>query len=302
MKLKHKRNQGGISMSFTTKMTEQFIQNMYQKTTNVTKYTKNKAASKTGAQQKVVEEAATYEKSASQTGKATYTKPVAVGQKNDKKDELQAKLDKTYESLSTEAKTYLETLKEKYGDIQFFVADCATDEEMNQYFAMGTKKYSCVISTDTLEQMATDEEVRAKYENIIDNADEQIEEMKEQIEEEVGEEKAEQVQFVGFSIDDNGVVNYFAKLKDSNDSYYEKLAEKRAEEKKEAKEAEKLDKEKELEEKRLEEQKELPKQEEFWIKADSKEGLIAAIKEALGIEEVKEEDQEITMTKVTATE
>ena len=30
---------------------------------------------------------------------------------------------------------------------------------------------------------------------------------------------AEQVQFVGFSIDDNGVVNYFAKLKDSNDSY-----------------------------------------------------------------------------------
>ena len=51
--------------------------------------------------------------------------------------------------------------------------------------------------------------------------------MKEQIAEEVGEEAAEQVQFVGFSIDDNGVVNYFAKLKDSNDTYYEKLAEKR---------------------------------------------------------------------------
>ncbi len=286
-------------MSFTTKMTEQFIQTMYQKTTGTTKYAQNKAMSKKAdTTQNKGEEAAVYEGSASQAGKATYSKPVAINQKNDKKDDLQAKLDKTYESLSDEAKDYLATLKEKYGDIHFFVADCSSDEEMNQYFAMGTKKYSCVISTDTIEKMATDEETRAKYENIIANADEQIEEMKEQISEEVGEEAAEQVQFVGFSIDDNGVVNYFAKLKDSNDSYYEKLAEKRAEEKKEAKEEEKRAKEKEAEEKRLE--KEPSKKEDFFIKADSKEGLIAAIKDALGIKEEAKEEQEITMTKVTA--
>ena len=285
-------------MSFTTKITEQFIQTMYQKTTGTTKYAQNKTANKQAgnAQQKNAEEAATYEGSVNQAGKAIYSKPVAVGQKNDKKDDLQAKLDKTYESLSAEAKSYLETLREQYGDIHFFVADCATEEEMNQYFAMGTKKYSCVISTDTLEQMATDEEVRAKYENIINNADEQIEEMKEQIAKEVGEDTAEQVQFVGFSIDDNGVVNYFAKLKDSNDSYYEKLAEKRAEEKKEAKEAKKREQEKALEEKRLEEGKKL------WLKADSKEGLITAIKDALGLEEQQEEDQDIIMTKVETTE
>ena len=282
-------------MSFTTRMTEQFIQTMYQKTTSATKNTQNKATNKKAdvMQQQKAEEAAVYESSANQAGKATYSKPVAIHQKNDKKDDLQAKLDKTYESLSKEAKNYLATLKEKYGDIHFFVADCSSDEEMNQYFAMGTKKYSCVISTDTIEQMATNEEVRAKYESIIDNADEQIEEMKEQIAEEVGEEAAEKVQFVGFSIDDNGVVNYFAKLKDSNDSYYEKLAEKRAEDKAEEKRA----KEKEAEEKQMEEGKELPKKEDFWIKADSKEGLIAAIKDALGIKE--EETQEITMTKVT---
>ena len=265
-------------MSFTTKMTEQFIQTMYQKTTSKTNYTQSKAANKkadTMPQQKG-EEAAVYEGSANQAGKATYSKPVAVNHKSDKKDELQAKLDKTYESLSDEAKDYLAALKEKYGDIHFFVADCSSDEEMNQYFAIGTKKYSCVISTDTIEKMATDEEARAKYEGIIGNADEQIEEMKEQISEEVGEKAAEQVQFVGFSIDDNGVVNYFAKLKDSNDSYYEKLAKKRAEEKKE---------------------RELPKKEDFFIKADSKEGLIAAIKDVLGIKE--EEEQEIAMTKVT---
>ncbi len=289
-------------MSFTTRMTEQFIQTMYQKTTNTTKSAQSKTANKKAdaMQQQKAEEAAVYEGSANQVGRATYSKPVAINQKNDKKDDLQAKLDKTYESLSKEAKDYLATLKEKYGDIHFFVADCSSDEEMNQYFAMGTKKYSCVISTDTIEQMAMNEEVRAKYESIIDNADEQIEEMKQQISEEVGEEAAEQVQFVGFSIDDNGVVNYFAKLKDSNDSYYEKLAEKRAEEKKEAKAEEKCAKEKEAEQERMEAGKELPKKEDFWLKADSKEGLIAAIKDALGIKEETGEEQEITMTKVTA--
>ena len=125
MKLTHKQNQGGTNMSFTTRMTEQFIQNMYQKTTGATKYTKNKSKT-VGAQPKAVEEAVTYEKSASQVGKATYTKPVAVSQKNDKKEELQAKLNQTYESLSSEAKSYLETLKEKYGDhFVLVIVSCA---------------------------------------------------------------------------------------------------------------------------------------------------------------------------------
>ena len=47
-------------------------------------------------------------------------------------------------------------------------------------------------------------------------------------------------------------------------------------------------------------EKELPKKEDFFIKADSKEGLIAAIKDALGIKEEANEEQEITMTKLTA--
>ena len=286
----------------TTAMTEQYIQTMYQKTKTETTYTKNgklQDAKKTDAGKKE-DQAATYERAASQPAKATYTKPVAVNQKKGKEDDLQAKLDKTYEALSDEAKDYLATLKEKFGDIEFFVADCETDEEMGRYFAMGTKKYSCVISSKLIEQMATDEAAREKYEGIIANAGEQIEEMKEQAKEELGEEAAEKIDFVGFTVDDNGVVEYFAKLKEGNDSYYAKLKEKRAEEKEAEKKAEEKRKEIKAEESRSEEKKD-PKvePEEIWVKADSKEGLLAAIKEALGIEtEETVAEGDLTMTKV----
>lgn len=301
-------------MRFTaTTMTEQYVQSMYQKTTTETTYTKNgKAANnKNAASAKKQEEAAVYEGSVNQPTKATYTKPMAVNQKKDKEeDDLQAKLNKTYEALSDEAKDYLATLKEKFGDIDFFVANCATDEEMSRYFAMGTKKYSCVISSSLIEQMATDEAAREKYEGIIANAGEEIEEMKAEAAEELGEEAAEKIDFVGFTVDDNGVVEYFAKLKDENDSYYAKLKEKRAEEKEAEKKAEEKRNEKKAEERRekdrLEDKKNeeaVPEKEEFWVKADSKEGLLAAIKEALGIESEEAaddvaEDGELTMTKV----
>ena len=66
--------------------------------------------------------------------------------------------------------------------------------------------YTCVISSELLEKMATDEEVRAKYEGIIDNADESIEEMRAEIKEELGTEAAEQITNIGITIDDKGVV------------------------------------------------------------------------------------------------
>ena len=271
-------------MNFTTtKMAEQYVQNLYKKPATEA-YTKNGKAQngKTPVPGMKEENAASYEGSVTQQPKATYTKPVAVTRKEEKKDDLQTKLDKTYEALSDEAKEYLATLKEKFGDIDFFVADCESDEEMNRYFAMGTKKYSCVISSSLIEQMATDEAAREKYEGIIANAGEEIEEMKADAKEELGEEAAEQIEYVGFTVDDNGVVKYFAKLKEDNDAYYKQLKEKRAE----AKEAEKKAEEKrndKLAEEKLAGKDSLQKKDEFWVTADSKEGLLAAIREALGI-------------------
>lgn len=286
-------------MSFTTKMTEQFVQTMYQKTTETT-YTKNGKVQngKNTVPGQKEDNAAVYEGSVTQQPKATYSKPVAVAQKKDKKDDLQAKLDKTYEALSDEAKDYLATLKEKFGDIDFFVADCATDEEMSRYFAMGTKKYSCVISSSLIEQMATDEAAREKYEGIIANAGEQIEEMKAEAKEELGEEAAEQIEFVGFKVDDNGMVEYFAKLRDDNNSYYAKLKEKRAEAKEAEKKAEEKRNEKKAEEKLDGKEDRIHKNDDLWFTADSKEGLMEIIREALGIKAPeKAEESEIAVGK-----
>ncbi len=289
-------------MNFTTtKMTEQYVQNMYQKPAAETAYTKNGKAhnGKNNIPGQKDENAAVYEGSVAREPKATYTKPVAVAQKKDKEDDLQAKLHKTYEALSDEAKDYLATLKEKFGDIDFFVADCATDEEMSRYFAMGTKKYSCVISSSLIEQMATDETARTKYEGIIANAGEEIEEMKAEAAEELGEEAAEKIEYVGFTVDDNGMVEYFARLKEGNDSYYAKLKERRAEAKEAEKKAEEKRNERRAEEERFEkrlhgdkgEHAEIPEQKEFWVKADSREGLLAAIREALGMKPAEKETE-----------
>jgi len=268
----------------TTKMAEQYVQNMYNKPVKETTYNKKDKVQDGKVPSQKEGDAASYEGSVPQQTKATYTKPVAVTQKKDnKKDELQTKLDKTYEALSDEAKDYLATLKEKFGDIDFFVADCATDEEMGRYFAMGTKKYSCVISSSLIESMATDEAAREKYEKIIANAGEQIEEMKEEAKEELGEEAAEQIEFVGFKVDDNGVVEYFAKLRDENNSYYAKLKEKRAEAKEAEKKAEEKRNDKKAEDKLNGKDDRLHKNDDLWFNADSKEGLMEIIREALGI-------------------
>lgn len=275
-------------MSFTTKMTEQYVQQLYQNNTGVKgKAKNNKTADNIWKKNSHAEEeqAAVYEPS-SQAGKsATYQKPVAVAKK-EQDSELKAHLEKVYEGLSTKAKEYLEQLKDKFGNIEFFVANCESDEEMNRYFAMGKKDYTCVISSDLLEKMATDEEVRAKYEGIIDNADESIEEMRAEIEEELGAEAAKQITNIGIKIDDKGVVDYFAKLKNSNDAYYAKLKEKRAAEKEEAKKAA----EKKAEKAKKPDKAETPEaasvkndEEPLWIHADSQEGLIDAIREALGM-------------------
>ena len=109
--------------------------------------------------------------------------------------------------LSEAAKNLLAELKEKYGDIDFFVAEFSTDEEAQYYHNQSTKKYSCVIDPKTLEEMAADEAVKEKYVGIIDTADEKFDQLKE----ELGED-ADQIKRMGITVDKDGVVTYFAEL------------------------------------------------------------------------------------------
>lgn len=109
--------------------------------------------------------------------------------------------------LSEAAKNLLAELKEKYGDIDFFIAEFSNDEEAQYYHNQSTKKYSCVIDPKTLEEMAADEAVKEKYVGIIDTADEKFD----QVKEELGED-ADQIKRMGITVDKDGVVTYFAEL------------------------------------------------------------------------------------------
>lgn len=109
--------------------------------------------------------------------------------------------------FSEAAKNLLAELKEKYGDIDFFVAEFSNDEEAQYYHKQSTKAYSCVIDPKTLEEMAADEAVKEKYVGIIDTADEKFD----QVKEELGED-ADQIKRMGVTVDKDGVVTYFAEL------------------------------------------------------------------------------------------
>ncbi|MCH5273338.1 MAG: hypothetical protein J1E35_06670 [Lachnospiraceae bacterium] len=109
--------------------------------------------------------------------------------------------------LSEAAKNLLAQLKEKYGNIDFFVAEFSSDEEAQYYHNQSTKQYSCVIDPHTLEEMAADDAVKEKYVNIIDTAGEQFDKLKEDL----GED-AKQVKRMGVTVDKDGVVSYFVEL------------------------------------------------------------------------------------------
>ena len=145
--------------------------------------------------------------------------------------------------LSEAAKNLLAELKEKYGDIDFFVAEFSTDEEAQYYHNQSTKKYSCVIDPKTLEEMAADEAVKEKYVGIIDTADEKFD----QVKEELGED-ADQIKRMGITVDKDGVVTYFAELTKQTVRMQEDLRkqqkELRAEKKEREEKAEKLKEEK----------------------------------------------------------
>ena len=184
--------------------------------------------------------------------------------------------------LSEAAKNLLAELKEKYGDIDFFVAEFSNDEEAQYYHNQSTKKYSCVIDPQTLEEMAADEAVKEKYVGIIDTADEKFD----QVKEELGED-ADQIKRMGITVDKDGVVTYFAELTKQTVRMQENLRnqqkELRAEKKERAEKAEKTKEEKaEKADKKPETDKDADKPENpDKVTASTIEELTAKLKELL---------------------
>ena len=121
--------------------------------------------------------------------------------------------------LSDGAKKLLDELKEKYGNMDFFVANYSSDEEAEHIMSRGTKEYSVLIEPEILEQMAADEEVKNKYMNIIDESTGKLDEIKEQL-----KESGQEVDSIGMKIDAEGTVKFFAKIREQNDRYQKQVA------------------------------------------------------------------------------
>lgn len=184
--------------------------------------------------------------------------------------------------LSDGAKDLLAELREKYGDMEFAVAQWSTDEEQDYYASLSEKRYSVLINPELLEKMATDPEAREKYEAIISGADDKFD----TLQEELGED-AEKIKGFSITMDKDGNVSYAVKLlKDMEEN--SRVDQKTEQERAEARRAEKKEAEKERQKKTEEERQEKvvqKRQETEKVEASSIEELIKAIKEKLHPEE-----------------
>ncbi len=112
-------------------------------------------------------------------------------------------------ALSKTAQEYLGKLKEKYGNVDFIIADYKSDAEADALLATGKGAYNAVITPDLLERMAADEETAAKYEGLIDQSIESIDAVKQEL-----GENADMVDKFGTSVDADGNLTLRAKLMD----------------------------------------------------------------------------------------
>lgn len=130
------------------------------------------------------------------------------------------------EKLSAKAQSFLEGLREKYGDYDFVVSnDLDTSKTVG-----GTKAYSVILTTEELEKMADDDEYAQKVMGQVGKAVDMLNNLSEK-------DLGEGVQFSQLSVrfDSEGNMKLFAQLEKLSAEQKERLEaarEKRAEEEK----------------------------------------------------------------------
>lgn len=149
--------------------------------------------------------------------------------------------------LSDEGAKYYEHLKSKYSDMEFILVSDDQKEQAEANAAAYAKsgKTVVLINESKIEEMASDKEVRAKYEGIISNSRYQIKQMVENL-----KKSGANVKGCGMKFDDGGNAKFFAVLKKGSAAQKERIA-KKAEQKKADKKAQKKKAEKEEAEERL---------------------------------------------------
>lgn len=135
------------------------------------------------------------------------------------------------EKLSPKAQEFLAKLREKYGDYEFLIAD-GVDNPLD-IAGPSDKSYFVMFSTEEIERMAEDEEYANEVMGKVDSGISTLNDLME------NGELGEGVQFsrLGISFDDDGNMKLFAeleKISDKQEEIRQKAMDKRAEEKKEA--------------------------------------------------------------------
>lgn len=120
--------------------------------------------------------------------------------------------------LSEKAKSLLEELKKKYGNMDFMVANYRNSREASEYLSRGTKEYSVLIEPEVLEEMAADEDTKSKYLGLLDEATTKLADIKE----ELGDKETEVVR-TGVTIGKDGKMSYFAELENMSEKQKERI-------------------------------------------------------------------------------
>lgn len=208
------------------------------------------------------------------TTQSRSTREAEKTEKTEKKEPVQ---------LSDRAKKLLEEMKKTYSNMDFIVADYETEEEAAAYLSRGTKEFSALIDPDTLEAMAADEEVKAKYTGILDDAVGQLKDIKEKL----GDDN-EDVTRVGISIDKNGQVSYFAELEKSGERQKEWIEKTR-----EAKKEERAEQEKKAQEQKDQDIAAQGRTKKTLVQAGSVEELLEKIKN-VDWNQIRSEEKPVT--------
>lgn len=136
--------------------------------------------------------------------------------------------------LSERAQKYYDKLRAKYSNMDFILVSSAMKDEAerNKGMYQSSKELLVLIDEDKIEQMAADENIRKKYEGILDNAMMQLSQAKKSL-----GSNANGVKSYGMTIDDHGNASFFAVVDKSLAKQKERIDEKRTENAKERKEA-----------------------------------------------------------------
>lgn len=154
--------------------------------------------------------------------------------------------------LSDKAKDYYNSLKAKFGNMEFIAVskDMIKSVKANAAAYGNANKTVVLIDEEKLERMANDESFRKKYEGIIEMSRQQLEAAKNSL-----ASSGASIKNFGMQVNEDGSTSFFATLEKSSENQAKRIAKKQAE-KKAAKIKEKKIAEKKVKEKQLEKAKE----------------------------------------------